>query len=254
MAVFENKGVKLFYEVEGEGSPIIFTHGATWNHLQWENQVNALKDKFKVITWDVRGHGYSTLPEGPIDPEDFTDDLIALMDHLNLDKAVLCGLSMGGHISLHTAIKYPERVDGLVLIGTPCSNSFNLYEMIYFPLYSFYSKIISMNFISAFQACMLSAINPSNFKYIIEANSMLSNDRWNRIWTAAGKMESKRELNKVQCPTLLLIGEYDFFTNYQQEYMADNILNAKLKVISNATHATNMDNPNEVNQAILEFI
>jgi 3-oxoadipate enol-lactonase len=114
---------KLYYDVRGEGFPIIFTHGASWNHLQWKKQVEFFKDKFKVITWDVRGHGYSTLPDGPVNSEDFSSDLIALMDHLKLDKAILCGLSMGGHISLQTAIRYPERVKSLILIGTPCSNT-----------------------------------------------------------------------------------------------------------------------------------
>jgi 3-oxoadipate enol-lactonase len=110
---------KLYYDVRGEGFPIIFTHGASWNHLQWKKQVEFFKDKFKVITWDVRGHGYSTLPDGPVNSEDFSSDLIALMDHLKLDKAILCGLSMGGHISLQTAIRYPERVKSLILIVTP---------------------------------------------------------------------------------------------------------------------------------------
>ena len=54
-----------------------------------------------------------------VNSEDFSSDLIALMDHLKLDKAILCGLSMGGHISLQTAIRYPERVKSLILIGTP---------------------------------------------------------------------------------------------------------------------------------------
>jgi plasmid stabilization system protein ParE len=80
---------KLYYDVRGEGFPIIFTHGASWNHLQWKKQVEFFKDKFKVITWDVRGHGYSTLPDGPVNSEDFSSDLIALMDHLKLDKAIL---------------------------------------------------------------------------------------------------------------------------------------------------------------------
>jgi 3-oxoadipate enol-lactonase len=68
---------KLYYDVRGEGFPIIFTHGASWNHLQWKKQVEFFKDKFKVITWDVRGHGYSTLPDGPVNSEDFSSDLIA---------------------------------------------------------------------------------------------------------------------------------------------------------------------------------
>lgn len=77
---------KLYYEVSGEGFPVIFTHGASWNHMQWNKQVEFLKVKFMVVAWDVREHGYSTLSNGPVNSEDLSSDLIALMDHLNLEQ------------------------------------------------------------------------------------------------------------------------------------------------------------------------
>lgn len=89
MPEFKSNEATLFYQVSGDGLPIIFTHGASWNHYQWNSQVEFLKNYYKIITWDVRGHGYSSLPNGPVDPEDFSADLIALMDYLNLANAVL---------------------------------------------------------------------------------------------------------------------------------------------------------------------
>ncbi|MGA8943817.1 MAG: alpha/beta hydrolase [Thermoactinomyces sp.] len=254
MPTLESNGATLFYQVTGEGSPIIFTHGASWNHLQWNKQVDYFKDHYKVIVWDVRGHGYSSLPEGPVDSENFSADLIALMNHLNLETAVICGLSMGGHISLQTAVRYPERVKGLILIGTPCSNTFNLYEKIFVPINRISSKLIPMKISGKIQAKMLSRFNPENYHYITEAFSMLSHDKWNRVWSAVTRMESKKDLHKVKCPTLLLIGDQDNMTNHQQTYMHQHIPDSEIKTIANAHHGTNLDNPDAVNQAIFDFI
>ena len=254
MPVIKSNSASLFYEVIGNGPPIIFTHGASWNHSQWKNQVEHFKNKYKVITWDVRGHGNSTLPEGPVDTEDLSADLIALMDFLNLREAIICGLSMGGHISLQTAIRYPERVKGLILIGTPCSNTFNLYERIVVPINRFCNKLIPIKTSARLQAKALSKINKTNFDYIIQAFSMISLHNWKRLWPAITSMESKNDLYKVKCPTLILIGDHDNLTNYQQPYINQHIKNSQLKVIPNAQHGTNLDNPTAVNQEIEEFI
>lgn len=254
MDTFISNDATLFYKVEGEGFPIIFTHGASWNHLQWKKQVNFLKENYKIVTWDVRGHGESSLPKGNVNPETFSSDLVALMNHLGIEKAILCGLSMGGHISLQTAIRYPERVKGLILIGTPCSNTFNLYEKIFVPINRFSSKLIPIKFSAKIQAKMLSKFNPENYDYIIDAFSMMKHDEWNRVWDAVTRMESKDDLANVKCPTLLLVGDHDTMTNYQQPYMQKHIPHSELKVIQNAHHGTNLDNPNMVNELILEFV
>lgn len=254
MAEFKRNGITIYYEISGEGYPLIFTHGASWDHKQWDKQVEYFKKNYKVITWDVRGHGYSTLPEGPVDAVDFSDDLIALMDHLNIEKAAICGLSMGGHISLQTSIRYPDRVSKLILIGTPCSNTFNMYERIFVPVNRFFSRVIPIKTSAKIQAKMLSKFNPDNYDYIYNTFAMISHDNWNRVWSAVTRMESKNNLHKVKCPTLLLIGDHDTMTNYQQVYMNEKIKDSELKVIKNAHHGTNLDNPKDVNIEIAKFL
>lgn len=244
----------LYYEVIGEGPALIFTHGASLNYQQWDKQVIKFKDNYKVITWDVRGHGNSSLPEGSVNPDDFSTDLIGLMDYLKIDTAVLCGLSMGGHISLQTAIKYPERVKGLILIGTPFSNSFNLYQKITVPINRFCTRLIPKDITAQLMAKTLSKYNPDSYQYIIDSFALISSDNWNRLWSAITRMESKDELHKVKCPTLILIGEYDNLTRGMQSYMQSNIPNAQLKTIPDAHHGTNLDNPDAVNDEIVQFI
>jgi 3-oxoadipate enol-lactonase len=145
-------------------------------------------------------------------------------------------------------------VKGLILIGTPCSNTFNLYEKICIPINRFSSKLLPKQTIGKIQGKMLSKFNTSNLQYISEAFSMISHDNWNRVWSAVTRMESKNDLHKVKCPTLLLIGDNDTMTNYHQPYMHEHIQNSQLKTIPNAQHGTNLDNPDAVNEAIMEFM
>lgn len=244
----------LYYEVHGEGHPVIFTHGASWNHKQWEPQVQFFAERYKTIVWDVRGHGYSSLPEGKVDSETFSKDLIALMDHLEIKRAVLCGLSMGGHISLQTAIRFPERVEALVLIGTPFTNAFNWFEKCFVPFNRWSSRMIPMRLTGRIQAAMLSKYNPDNRAYIEEAFNMLTQERWLRLWDAITRMESREHLDHVQCPVLLLQGEHDTMIKRQQKYMHSKIRNSELHIIPRAHHATNLDNPNAVNEQISRFL
>lgn len=217
-------------------------------------QIRFFAERYKTIIWDVRGHGYSSLPEGKVDSETFNKDLSALMDHLGIERAVLCGLSMGGHISLQTAIRFPQTVEALILIGTPFTNAFNWFEKCFVPFNRWCSRIIPMRITGKLQASVLSKYNPDNRAYIEEAFNMLTQDRWLRLWDAVTRMESGEHLGHVQCPVLLLQGEHDTMVKRQQNYMHAKIRNSELHMIPGAHHATNLDNPDAVNEQILRFL
>ena len=99
---------------------IIFIHGFPFNKSMWNLQVEALKDKYRVITYDIRGHGKSDAGNEVFTIDLFVNDLINLMDALKIDNAILCGLSMGGYIALNAMAKYQERFDALILCDTQC--------------------------------------------------------------------------------------------------------------------------------------
>ncbi|RPI64987.1 MAG: alpha/beta fold hydrolase, partial [Ignavibacteriales bacterium] len=111
------------YNDEGqEGSPvIIFIHGFPFNKSMWDKQIEVLKNNYRVIAYDVRGHGCSDVGTGIYSIELFVNDLINLMETLRIDKAILCGLSMGGYIALNAIENYPNRFDALVLSDTNCT-------------------------------------------------------------------------------------------------------------------------------------
>ncbi|MEX0682711.1 MAG: alpha/beta hydrolase [Dehalococcoidia bacterium] len=110
-------GIELYYEEYGRGFPLVLAHGAGGNHLSWWQQVPALSRHFRCITYDHRGWGLSH-DTGDVGPESFVADLAALLDHLEIEAAVLAGQSMGGLSCLGVALAQPERVRGLLMANT----------------------------------------------------------------------------------------------------------------------------------------
>ena len=99
---------------------VIFIHGFPFNKTMWNAQTDALKGKFHVVTYDIRGHGHSEEGIENFSIDLFVSDLMGLMDHLKIDEAVLCGLSLGGYIALNAISKFPNRIKALVLSDTQC--------------------------------------------------------------------------------------------------------------------------------------
>src|SRR6187200_3283275 len=99
---------------------IIFIHGFPLNKSMWNIQVDALKENYRVIAYDIRGHGNSEPGNDEFFIELFVNDLLRLMEKLEIEKSILCGLSLGGYIALNAVLKYPDRFDGLILNDTQC--------------------------------------------------------------------------------------------------------------------------------------
>ena len=116
--IMESNGTQLFYESHGEGPAIVFAHGRGGNHLSWWQQVAAFQGGHRCITFDHRGWGLTAGPAQQPEPDILVDDLRALLDYLGIARALLVAQSMGGVTSLGFALRYPERVAGLVLADT----------------------------------------------------------------------------------------------------------------------------------------
>ncbi len=117
LAILSLPGVDLYYEVAGQGLPVVLVHGLALDTRMWDDQVGPLASVATVIRYDVRGFGRSTPRDGDL-PYTHTADLFALLDHLNVDAAVLVGLSMGGRIVTEAALQSPERIKALVLLDS----------------------------------------------------------------------------------------------------------------------------------------
>ena len=111
-------GIKICYEVQGEGDPVVLIHGFGITKEEWICQFEPLSQYFRVVRFDNRGSGKSDRPNTPYTMDLFADDTRGLSDFLKIEKAHIIGWSVGGMIAQHFAIKYPERVNKLILINT----------------------------------------------------------------------------------------------------------------------------------------
>ncbi|MFB6140372.1 MAG: alpha/beta fold hydrolase [Halosimplex sp.] len=119
MPTVRTNDVETYYERRGEGPPVVFVHGAIVDHSQWDPQLEALSDEYTTVAYDVRGHGRTGgSPRSAYSMDLFADDLHALLDALDIENPVLCGLSTGGCIAQVYAARHPDRVAGLVLADT----------------------------------------------------------------------------------------------------------------------------------------
>ena len=114
----ESGGEQIYYETIGQGDPVVFSHGLGGNHAIWYQQVPEFARLYKVITWDQRGFGRSTNAQGQSGPPAAVEDLEAVLDRLEIEKAHLVGQSMGGWAVLGFALKHPERVSSVVMADT----------------------------------------------------------------------------------------------------------------------------------------
>ena len=110
--LFDVEGASLYYEVFGAGSPVVLLHGAAVDHRVWDEQVVPLAHAHTIARYDLRGTGRSTAGEGGT----HTDDLKALVDHLEFQRAALVGQALGARIAIDFAIAYPDAVRALILI------------------------------------------------------------------------------------------------------------------------------------------
>lgn len=118
MPEFERGGWRLFYEDRGEGPPVLLIHSVLMDHTIFEPQVEALAGSYRLITPDLRGHGRSEHRAEERTLWDLMEDQVALLDTLGIERAVWGGVSIAGPVSLRAAIRYPDRVTGLLLMST----------------------------------------------------------------------------------------------------------------------------------------
>ena len=123
MPYCENKGQQLYYEVQGEGRPLFFIHSYLTSIDLWRAQIDHFAKSYRVIAMDLRGHGQSAISQ-PHSLYDMVDDACTVLDAVGVQRAVWCGLSIGGMISMRAALQCPSRVGGLALFATSSEHEF----------------------------------------------------------------------------------------------------------------------------------
>lgn len=248
-------GTEITYESRGQGEPLLLIHGAGIPHGEFQPQYEPLGAKFRLILPDVRGHGESAKSSAPYSMQQFADDMIALLDTLGIDKTLILGHSMGGTIAQQMAVDHPNRVRALVLAET--NYGIKSDPMLYWTvkLMEPVSRMIGIKRLSSMSVNQFSARSPQMKPFLEGAFGQHVDDPdnfWN-ISQANNEFDGKGQLEKIQCPTLILIAEKNRATHGMGRYIADHIPNARLVTIPNAGHMLNWDNTEAFNKTVIEF-
>lgn len=249
--------ISTYYEVHGEGEPLVLIHGLGSSARDWEFQVDFFADKFQVITYDVRGHGQTDKPIDPYNIPLFTDDLVRLLEVLDTPLSHIIGISMGGMVAFQLAVSYPERVRSLTLVNcwadfVPHSfrERLNLWQRVIL------FRLFSMRKIGEMLAGRL-FIKPEQ-----EEIRQMFIERWAENHKPAYMAAMKGmvgwsvvdRVGEIACPTLLIAADEDYTPVAYKESYADQMQNAELVVIEDSRHATMVEKPEEFNQAVMEFL
>src|SRR6266545_3605921 len=111
-------GVRIHYQEKGAGAPLVLIHGYTSSTFSWKDVFDPLSQQFRVIAVDLKGFGFSGKPDGDYTRRAQGDLVVRLLDHLKVDRAILCGSSMGGEVSMNVAVRNPNRVSALILVDS----------------------------------------------------------------------------------------------------------------------------------------
>jgi len=255
-------GGEIFYVDAGisKADTIVLIHGFPFSHEMWDPQIEALQKRFRVIAYDLRGHGKSGVGDGQYTLEFFVDDLLGLLDHLGIERAVLCGLSMGGYIALRAVERNPERVRGLILADTQAKADSNEAKL---RRAAAIKSVKAMGVKAYAEGSVKSVFAPQTLannadavekiRRIVQSNSSLG--ICGALLALASRTDTTESLSGIRVPTLILVGEHDTSTppSASQE-MHNKILNSEIHVIPNAAHLSNLENSEEFNKHLLDFL
>lgn len=251
--------LSIFISGNSESKSIVFVHGFPYDHLMWEKQVEEFSKNYLCVSYDIRGLGDSPAGDGQFTMESFVDDLEKIVDELNLAKPVLCGLSMGGYISLRAMEKFQDKFGALILCDTKSEADNNEGKL----KRAAAIKQINDNKFNEFIETFV--LNCFGEKFIKENNEeyrkVVDRSKNNNpigvkgcLLAMLGRTDTTENLSRIKLPTLVICGSDDKLSPPEvMKSMSDNIPGAKFVVIQNAGHMTPIEKPAEVNKATIEF-
>lgn len=267
MPTVRTNDIETYYERRGDGPPIVFIHGSIVDYSHWTPQLETLSDEYTTIAYDVRGHGRtggSTRDSYSI--RLFAEDLHELITALDLDRAVLCGLSMGGCIAQVYAAKHPERIAGLVLADTFTPEILDWRERLQFltlkatipPV-----RLIGYEQVEKIMVWLHERIQgkgvSGNYKKIEQLRAeapKMATDEFAKVVHALTRFhETDLDYSAITVPTLILYGEHDAgFIRRHAPKLGAKLPNSTVREVPDAGHASNLDNPEFFTAILQEFL
>ena len=259
-------GVSLYYEEAGSGTPLIFVHEFAGDWRSWEAQMRFFSRYYRCITYSARGFKPSAVPADPAmySQAHARDDVIAVLDHLKVDRAHVCGLSMGGFATLHVGITYPDRVRSLVIAGcgygAAPSEKEKFQQECEFAARQFEEK--------GAETAKQYALGPTRVQYQnkdprgwAEFSQQLTEHDWQGQANTMRGVQMKRpslwelaeDMKRITAPSLIVTGDEDDPCLEPALLMKRSIASSGLVVLPQAGHTINLEDPEPFNRAVLDF-
>jgi len=261
--------IVTYYEVYGEGYPLVFIHGGWSDHEIWRPQIKYFSSSYEIIVYDLRGYGKTS--ESGIKKhslELLADDLKALLEALSIEKPIICGRSLGGLIAQAYAIKYPD-LKALILANTspitPFSFSDKIRRRLEKPIILANTGIahligvkrfVNLGFkvIKMFHGEKRISVKKDVLKHVQETLINLSEDEFFKLFNMF-LTSTSLDFSEIKVPTLIIVGEFEPKVALKQAEKIKRVLrNSSVAIISKAGHFSNVDNPKEFNEVIVNFL
>lgn len=254
MSTVALNGTSIFYEDTGGNKPaVILSHGFLMDHSMFRHQVTALKDSHRVITWDERGFG-QTRATGEFTYWDSANDVLALMDHLGIESAVVGGMSQGGFLSLRVALAAPDRVRGLILLdtqaGTEDPSTVEPYNQLH-EAWLAHGPTAVQDVIAGL------ILGPGTWTEWFDKWALLAPEQFTAAFNCLMHRDDiTSRLGEITCPALIVHGTADAaIPMAKAEQLRDLITGpTTLVAIEGGPHAANMTHSDAVNSAIVRFL
>ncbi len=249
--------LEVNYEIAGDGQPLVLIHGLGSSLRDWEMQVPEFSKHYKVVTFDVRGHGRSSKPRGPYSISMFADDAANLMRELDIVPAHVLGISMGGMIAYQLAVDYPELLHSLIaanctpeLLMQTFGERFQMWQR------QLIVKLIGMRKMGEVlsQRLFIKPEHDELRKIFVERwaendpKAYLAATRSLVGWSVVDQLE------ELEIPTLIIAADEDYAFFGDKETYAAMLTDAKMVVIEDSRHATPAERPELFNRAVVEFL
>jgi 3-oxoadipate enol-lactonase len=251
-------GIDIHYSIEGEGPWITLSHSLACNLGMWDEQVEVLTRKYKVLRYDTRGHGQSSAPPGEYTLEQLADDIKALLDALRIRQTHWLGLSMGGMIGQTFALKYPGVFHSMVLADTTSRRAPDA------------AKLWGERIRIAREQGMAPLVETTLARWFTEPYRTAHPEVVGRIaddiratpvlgyigcCQAIAKIDVTDRLQEISCPALVIVGEQDQGTPpAMARAIHENLPGSELQIIPSAAHLSSIEQAEVFNDAVLEFL
>ena len=265
----EINGQQIYYQVTGDGPPLVFVHGWSANLTDWDAQVAFFSKKYRTYSYDWRGMGKSSGATPHFTMKQLGEELAGLIDAFGIEKPIICGHSEGGAITMRYAAMHPDSVAALILADTALNTTtaaiHEIFGLLFIELFVIFEHLEGHN--------PLEKLVPSMQKVFFSQNFIDTNPEFIAAWqkqfvsnSVAGVVNAMRawawrpdihkQLNKVKAPVLLLWGTEDVvFSLEQMQYIQQNLLlGSQLATIQGSGHATPVEASDQFNELMDTFL